>query len=617
MPIFRWRLLGDALVAGMFLLTALVPSVAQPRRVLLLYSYGPHFAPWNVISGQFREDLVRQAPYPIDLYEASLQSERFGRSNEEQSFSDYLRALFAEQKLDLVVAMGAQAARFFLQHRPQLFPMTPLLVTGADQRTLSDIPFSSNDTAVASTFDQKKPIENILQVLPNTTNIAVVIGASPLDKFWTDQDRRAFQPLAARVHFEWLNELSTEEMVARVAALPLHSAVYYAQVHVDARGAPQEDDRVLSRIHKAASAPIFSWIDIHFGQGIVGGPLLSTREIARNSAAAAIRILGGETAADIKTPTLGLSAPTFDWRELQRWNISEAVLPPGSAIYFRGPSVWQQYRWQILATCAVFLLQAISIVWLIYEHRRRNLAEIQSRNAMAELSYMDRRASAGELSASIAHEVSQPLTGIVARASVALHWLRAAKPDLEKVGATLEEIVESGHRAGDIVAGVRAIFKKGSVVSSPVQINAVIMAVLEVARIDLQKRSIEVHTRLEDDLPLVTGNKVQLQQVVLNLVTNAIEAMDSTQRRILTVQSLRSAPAVVTVSIADTGSGVDPADFDQLFEPLFTTKAQGMGMGLSICRSIVMSHGGRIWVSAGPSGGTTFRFELPTRIDSK
>jgi PAS domain-containing protein len=173
------------------------------------------------------------------------------------------------------------------------------------------------------------------------------------------------------------------EGATRVAALPPHSAIYYAHVHVDARGVPQEDDRVLSRLHETASAPIFRWIDSNFGHGIVGGPLLSTQELARRSAGVAIRILGGETPGNIKTPTLALSAPKYDWRELQRWHISEASLPPGSEIYFRGPSVWEQYRTHIVGGLAAFLAQAALICWLLYERRRRRLAEVVVRNFMS------------------------------------------------------------------------------------------------------------------------------------------------------------------------------------------------------------------------------------------
>src|SRR5262249_54469939 len=159
------------------------------------------------------------------------------------------------------------------------------------------------------------------------------------------------------------------------------------------------------------------------GRGIVGGALLSTREVAGRTAAVAARILRGESPGSIKTPTIGLGTPVYDWRELRRWQISEALLPAGSVVGCRQPTLWMQDRWQVLALIAAIVLQAALIVWLLIEHQRRQRAEVVARNTISELTHLNRVATAGELSASIAHEVVQPLTGITARASAALRWL--------------------------------------------------------------------------------------------------------------------------------------------------------------------------------------------------
>jgi signal transduction histidine kinase len=598
-------------LAGILLLALLEAAEAQPRRILLLHSYGPHFRPWTIIAAQFREDLLKQSPYGIDLYDAYLQSERFEPSHEQGLFLDYLRALFVEHRFDLVVAMGAPAARLFLENRPQMFPSTPLLITGADERTFSDIAFTSNDTAVASDFDQAKPVEHILQVLPNTTKIALVIGASPIDKFWAAVYRRELQPLTNRVLFDWFDELSAEEMVARVATLPPHSAIFYAHVHVDAGGVPQEDDRVLSRLWEAASAPIFGWIDTNFGRGIVGGPLLSTEELAHRSAVVAIRILGGEIPGNIKTPTLGLSAPKYDWRELQRWHISEAVLPPGREIYFRGPSAWEQYRGQIVAGLAAILAQAALIGWLLYERRRRRFAEVAARQTKSDLEHVDRMATAAQLSASIAHEVNQPLAGMVSHANAGIRWLTATTPDLGRVEASLKQIVAAGHHAGDVIASVRALFKRGAEERVDVQINQLIRDALSLERIELERWQVSLRLQLAEQLPDVIGDRVQLLQVILNLIRNAIEAMAVDGQRTLGIRSQIDGAGDVLVSVEDSGTGIDKQNLDRIFDSLFTTKQQGMGMGLSICKSIIESHHGRLWAMSAMGEGSTFFIKLP------
>src|SRR5262249_30455576 len=188
------------------------------------------------------------------------------------------------------------------------------------------------------------------------------------------------------------------------------------------------------------------------------------------------------------------------------------------------------------------------------------------------------------------------------------------KPDLEKVQTALEGIVAASHRASDIVASVRAMFKKEPSERVPTDINRIILTVLSIVRVELQQHGIDLQTQLNEHLPTVLGDKVQLQQVVWNLVMNAVEAMQPVHPRVLKVQADQTNPGMVRVSIEDTGTGIDPSSIDRVFKPYFTTKANGMGMGLAICRSIIENHDGRIWMSPRTNGGSIFQFELPTSV---
>ena len=340
--------------------------------------------------------------------------------------------------------------------------------------------------------------------------------------------------------------------------------------------------------------------------------MLPSRDIARTCADLAVRILDGASAGDIKIQPIGLGMPVYDWRQLQRWRISEAALPPGSIIRFYEPGLWEKYRLQVLGALAVILLQGSLIAWLAYEHRRRTLAEVRSRKSIAELTRMNRVATAGELSASIAHEIGQPVTGMVLQASAAQRWLAGERPDVEKVRGALGEIIRAGKHAADIIRSVNALFRKDTEApKTAVNLNDLITTVLAIVHVDLQAVQVRVETQLDENLPDVKGNAVQLQQVILNLVVNAVEAMRTVQPRLLTILSRRSDGGMIEVSVADTGTGIDPADRERVFQSLFTTKANGMGMGLSICRSIIEGHNGRIWATAGSARGSIFRFELP------
>jgi signal transduction histidine kinase len=223
-------------------------------------------------------------------------------------------------------------------------------------------------------------------------------------------------------------------------------------------------------------------------------------------------------------------------------------------------------------------------------------------------------ATVGELTASIAHEVNQPLGAMVTDANAALRWLTNKTPNLDEALLALRRIVNCGHRASDVIKSARGMFKKQDQEKEPIDLNALIQDVLGLMRVELQAQEIFVETELSSSLPFVLGNKGQLQQVMLNLIRNAADAMDtnSDRARVLTVKSTAPDPDEVRLSVEDTGTGVDPKDADRVFDPLFTTKSQGMGIGLSICRSIIEAHSGRMWISSGASHGAVFNIQLPT-----
>jgi C4-dicarboxylate-specific signal transduction histidine kinase len=233
---------------------------------------------------------------------------------------------------------------------------------------------------------------------------------------------------------------------------------------------------------------------------------------------------------------------------------------------------------------------------------------------MAELVHMDRLSTAGELSASIAHEVNQPLAGISMQAAAGMRWLAVDKPDLNKVRAAFTSIEDATRGLSELIASVRAMFAKGSDKRLPVDLNSLVQSVLAILQVDLQSNRVEVEMELDPNLPPVECDRVQLQQVILNLVKNAIEAMHAAESRVLRIRTSLARPHVANIAVEDTGQGLDPLTRDRLFKPLVTTKAKGMGMGLAICHSIIENHNGRIWASAAAANGSTFQFEVPTKV---
>jgi signal transduction histidine kinase len=521
-------------------------------------------------------------------------------------------ALFGTRKLDLIVTLGAPAAFFAQKYRAQLFPSTPLVIGGPEQRAINYSTLTSNDAPVAVTLDFKKWIENILQVLPDTTHIAWVVGASPLERFWTEEFRRTSQPFTDRISFEWFNDLRFEDMLERVSKLPPHSAIFYVDLRVDAAGVPLDRDLVLPKLREATNAPIFSYIDSYLGSGIVGGPMLSSEEVGRRMAVAAVRILSGESPGDLKIPALALGAPQYDWRELQHWNISEDRLPAGSVVRFREPTVWKQYRWQITLICAVVLLEGALISGLLYERRRRLHAEVQSRQRSAELAHINRFSTAGELTATIAHEINQPLGAILTNIETAELMVKSPAPDLQEIGEILADVRRDDERASEVIGRLRSLLKKAPFELKHIDLNEVVRETVRFLSALAVARKVDLTSFIAPTPLPIKGDLIQLQQVILNLIVNAMDAMSgmpSAERRI-TVSTARDGNSA-DLSVSDVGPGIPFEKLKEVFEPFFTTKPQGMGMGLSIARTIVEAHGGQLSAENRAGRGAAFRMRLP------
>jgi C4-dicarboxylate-specific signal transduction histidine kinase len=247
----------------------------------------------------------------------------------------------------------------------------------------------------------------------------------------------------------------------------------------------------------------------------------------------------------------------------------------------------------------------------------RKRASEALREAQMQLAHANRVATMGQLTASIAHEVNQPIAATILNAETGLRWLGADPPDLDEARQAFGDIMRDGNRAGAVLGRIRALIKGAPRRNERVEINAAIREVVELTRGEAMKNRVVVQTDLGDDLPLVPGDRVELQQVILNLILNAIEAMSATSEgsRELLITKGRNESDDVLVAVRDSGPGLAPAALEHLFRAFHTTKANGLGLGLSICRSIIEGHGGRLWASANSPRGAVFQFTLPVNQD--
>lgn len=597
------------------LLAMTCEAMSEPKRVLIVHSFGRDFSPWDDYARKIREQLRLQSKIPIDMFEVSLSTARFPDGNED-AFVSYLNAVFSERKLDLIMTIGGPAARFFQLNRQRIFPSVPTLYAAFAQQMSATAP--STDAMVPVFVDIASTPDQILKLVPETAKIYIVMGSSPIEKLWLQEMRRLLQPLTSRVDITYSDELSLEQILEQVAVLPPRSFIVYGQMLVDAAGVVHEGSRAIDRIHAVANAPIFSEQDTFFGRGIVGGRMTDISDVSRQTAAAAVRILGGELPGSIRTPPIIAASPRYDWRELKRWNISESQLPPGSEVFFRVPSIWEQYRPQLTAVAAALLLQAGIIALLMIERRRRQFAQADASDRRREVVRLNRVTTANVLSSSIAHELNQPLGAILSNAEAAQMLLKANPPNLDLVDNILSDIVRDEQRASDIILGLGNLLNNRTESDlQPRDLNDTVREVVKIVTPEIARRMVGLRTVLAAEALPVSCDPIHLQQVILNLVMNGIDAMDGeSPPHHMTIRTQRVGDSEVEVRITDTGKGIPKDKLTSIFDAFVTTKPQGTGLGLPIARTIVESYGGEIFAE-NRMRGAVFTFTLPLRSNAQ
>ncbi len=378
-----FRILVALALAG-----SMVPSAGadEAKRVLLLHSYGSRFAPFESFSSALRQDLSRQAPWAIDFQETAVATGRFAEPGDgSEPFARYLLALFEDRPPDLLVAVGAPAARFIQAERQRLFPAVPLLLTALEESAVATDALTERDAVASVRLDVPGAVDGILEVLPDTEHVLLVVGASPLEVQWRSRLEHEFSDGGPGVRVEWLEPLGFDGVLDRVAGLPPHSAVLYGLMLLDADGVPHEEDAALAAIGAASVAPMFGLFDSQLGKGIVGGRLVPVEELVSEAAGIALQLLHGARPAALRPSPVVAAKPQFDARQLARWGIAETNLPPGSSIAFAEPTAWDRYRAEILLIAAALVVQGGLILALLASRGRlrRSRAALHVREAEA------------------------------------------------------------------------------------------------------------------------------------------------------------------------------------------------------------------------------------------
>jgi signal transduction histidine kinase len=599
-------------LAGLLMLGA-ASGEAQPpvRQVLLLQSFDRGNMIVDQFTGNFRVELDQRAGRPVNVVQVVVGPTGFVGASE-QAIVDFIRSAYLDRpKPDLVVTVSGPAAVFARKYRRQLFPDSPLLFAAVDQRYLQDAPIGENETAVAVVNDFPGLIDDILQLLPQTQHVFMVMGSGQVGRFWHHELNEQFRRFQDRLTFVWSDDLTLPEVLSRCASLPANSVIFYLTFGTDAAGAAYADEQVVDDIHAVANAPLFSRHSVYLGSGVVGGRLISIDELGRKTADAGTRILNGASPGSVRVAPQPPGKPIFDWRELQRWGIPESRLPSGSVVRFRKPSVWVEYRGTVLSVAGALLIQALLIIGLLFQRRARRRAEIDSRRNLALAADAGRRETMSALTHSILHELIQPLSSMMHNAQALQMMIAAEHATPDTIGEILSDIQAEGVVATRIIERHRTMLRSRQLQKKPIDIHVVVKECLALVAHDMTARQIAVNLNLSSKPCVVNGDQVLLQQVLLNLVMNAMDAlaeMPPPLRQVTIATEVRGTDVEVTVR--DMGPGLPSDIIGNLFTPFVTTKSHGLGIGLTIARTLVDAHGGTIEAANNSDGGATFTVTL-------
>jgi signal transduction histidine kinase len=620
-------------VAVLIVLTALcgrcevcAKSSNVPKRVLVLYWYNKDYLGNILFDQAFQAALQSQHPQ-VEYYPEYLETNRFAGEALSRQLADYLRQKYANHRIDVVVAVSDAALDFLLQHRSDLFTEIPLVFTAIRRLSNEQINNAPGMTGIVPANTHRQTVELALRLHPYTEQLFVVSGTPERDKRFENVARSELQDYENRLTITYLTDLPLAELIAKSKSLPKRSIMLYLwQQSQDSDGRLLETYDTLDRFAPYTSAPIYGMGGGNLGHGIVGGYLVTSESAGTKTAEIALQIINGKKPQDIpieNAPAL----PMFDWRELQRWEINQQSLPPGSIVRFREFTFWEQYKWRIIGILLLFLLQTFFIAILLVERRKRRRAkealdllnaDLEDRIAVRTAALDAKSKELETFAYSVAHDLKAPLRGIDGYSRLLLEDHAKSLDDegrffLDTIQASAEEMRQL---IDDLLSYSR--LERRDFTRSRVELQTLIAKLVD------QKKREESSGRIDFVLDVngatVVADENGLAQSLSNYLDNAVKfTADIAQPRIEI--GVKEGKSNCLLYVRDNGIGFDPKYRDRIFDifqRLNPAEAYpGTGVGLAIVRKAMERMGGRAWAESEPGHGATFYLDIPKNSGEK
>jgi len=467
-------------------------------------------------------------------------------------------------------------------------------------------------TGIQQRFDVTGTLKFIFQLQPETRRVVVIGGTSPADQQVLARVEQTSR-LVEGVPFEFWTNQPMNEVYQAARKLPGDTVILLCTVQRDSTGETFYTSHVVQTLAPLAKVPVYVMGSGLLGAGCVGGNVVDFESLGQSVGKLASRVLAGMPASQIPVELKSNGVPMVDWRALQRWHIKSSRLPANCVIRYQPHSLWEDHWPLFLLAGLGFLAQAVTIAALLIQRQRQQRAEAEILRQRTELAHASRVSMMGQLASALTHQLNQPLGAILRNAEAAEVFLLQEPPNLNEVQAILTDIRRDDKRAGDVIDRMRSLFQRQKLTLGPLDLRDLAADTLAMVQPDAVARQVRLNADFPPHLPAAQGDRVHVQQVLLNLILNAMDALRAApaSRRSVTV-GLKETPAGnLQITVRDSGTGVAPEHADHIFEPFFTTKSNGMGMGLAISKTIIEAHGGEIWLRSSGMEGTIFTFILP------